>query len=191
MKKAREKYLLIQIQRYKDTQSFSEVYQLLVEPIYRFIFFKVNSREIAEDLTSEVFLKCWRELIKRTEKEPVQHLKAYFYQTARHLVIDHYRSKERKIEVPVEYYQLEITDQGPQKEVEQKVDTDIILQFVKRLKESYQEVIILRHVEELSTREIARVLEKSPVSTRVLLHRANQALKREYEKAARTTKKTT
>lgn len=186
MKKAREKYLLIRIQRYQDAQSFSEVYQLLVEPIYRFIYFKVSNKEIAQDLTSEVFLRCWRDLIGRGEKEPVQHLKAYFYQIARNLVIDHYRSRERKVEVPVEYYEVEIADQEVQRKVEEKVDSYIILKLVRKLKESYQEVIILRHVEGLSTREIARVLEKTPVSTRVLLHRANQALKREYEKTAIT-----
>ena len=73
--------------------------------------------------------------------------------------------------------------------VEARIDSEFVLEFVKKLKESYQEIIILRHIEELSLAEISKILGKSPVSTRVLLHRANQALKREYEQATTTSQR--
>ena len=38
---------------------FSKIYDRYIDKIYRFIFFKVNSQEIAQDLTSETFLKTW------------------------------------------------------------------------------------------------------------------------------------
>lgn len=187
MKKIREKYLLVRIQQDKDADSFSQVYNYLVEPIYRFVYFKVSDTETARDLTAEVFLKCWKELTSsRQGKVQIQHLRAYFYKTARHLVIDYYRSSQQTKELPIQEG-IPIPDvENVHQKVEARIDSEFVLEFVKKLKESYQEIIILRHIEELSLAEISKILGKSPVSTRVLLHRANQALKREYEQA--TTK---
>ena len=40
-------------------EQFSQIYDQYIEKIYRFVYLKVNSQEIAEDLTSKVFLKGW------------------------------------------------------------------------------------------------------------------------------------
>ena len=57
--KFQEKLLLIRLQK-KDPEAFAQIYDLYVTPIYRFIYFKVSSKQDAEDLTSEVFLKIWQ-----------------------------------------------------------------------------------------------------------------------------------
>ena len=54
----KEKYLIFRAKN-KDADAFSRVYDLYVENIYRFIFFKVSSREDAQDLTYDVFLQTW------------------------------------------------------------------------------------------------------------------------------------
>jgi len=69
---------------------FSKIYDRYIDKIYRFIFFKVNSQEIAQDLTSETFLKGWESFKNGTKIENPQ---AYLYKTARNLVIDFYREK--------------------------------------------------------------------------------------------------
>ena len=177
--KAREKYLLLQLQQQPDEASFSEIYEYLVEPLYRFIFFKVSDAERAQDLTSEVFLKCWREL--KEKRVVIKHLRPYFYRTARNLVVDYYRQKSENLplEAAIDHPSTETGHQ----EVEAKIDSDQVLQIVRRLKSSYQEIILLHYVDEMTLSEISQILNKTPVATRVLLHRANQALKREYEQA--------
>ncbi len=185
MSKIQEKLLLLQIQHQRDAASFTKLYELLAEPIYRFIFFKVSDDETAKDLTSEVFIRTWKELIDTNAKD-VKHLKAYVYRIARNLVIDHYRKKDvLTVSVSLEEVQtLPVTEEITAKGVEIKIDSERILALTQQLKSSYQEIILLRYVEDLSISEIAQIIAKSPVSTRVLLHRANQALKREYEKLA-------
>lgn len=184
MNKTRQKYLLIRIQKYGDAQSFSELYEALVDPIYRFIYFKVNDKELAQDLTSEVFLKSWRQLTtKRTNEQPVKHLKAFIYVIARNRVIDYYRSAQKAKEIPITHQIEQLSgSEEKQEELMAKIDSGYVLNVIQQLKSSYQEILILRHVEELSLSEIAHLLQKTPVATRVMLHRANQALKREYEK---------
>lgn len=185
MNKAREKYLLIRIQQHKDAKCFTELYQALVDPIYRFIYFKVNDAETAQDITSEVFLKGWKALTAE-ESRNVKHLRAFFYTVARNLVIDYYRSAARQKEVELDDSIREgIEDIQAGEKVHVQIEYQEVLAVIRILKDSYQEVLILRHVEDLSLTEIAKILEKSPVATRVLLHRANQALKREYEKTAK------
>jgi len=182
--KAREKILLVKIQKYQDKESFTELYQALIDPLYRFIFFKVNDAELAQDLVAEVFLRGWREMTGEKATR-VKHLKAFFYTIARHLVIDYYRSTARQKEVQLlenEGPAVAISSSEPLHEVEVKIESEQILKLVNLLKASYQEIIILRHIEELSLTEISRIIQKSPVATRVLLHRANKALKREYDK---------
>jgi len=183
--KAREKYILIRIQQYKDARSFTELYDALIDPIYRFIYFKVDDTDTAQDITSEVFLKCWKKLTA-DDAQKIKHLRAFFYMVARNAVIDYYRSAARQREVPLnpEYDDQAFVDESSEYQFQIKIEYQQILQVIKLLKDSYQEVLILRHVEDLPLVEISKVLEKSPVATRVLLHRANQALKREYEKTA-------
>lgn len=185
MNKAREKILLVRIQQYQDKESFTEIYQDLVDPLYRFIYFKVNDKELAQDVTAEVFLKGWRELTSDKGKK-IKHVRAFFYTVARNLVIDYYRSSARQKEVQLREYQGQIVEEGtpsPYQAVEVKIATEQILELILILKDSYQEIITLRYIEELSLNEIAQIIKKSPVATRVLLHRANKALIREYDKA--------
>lgn len=169
--------MLLQIQQQADEASFTEIYEVLVDPLYRFIYFKIGDAERAEELTSDVFLKCWRELTQK--RGQIKHLRAYFYMTARNLVVDFYRSKSDN--APIEAAAQVPSSDTPIRDVEVRVDSERILQIVRRLKSSYQEIIVLHYVDGMNLKEISHVLQKSSVATRVLLHRANQALKREYE----------
>lgn len=185
MNKTKEKLLLARIQDQNDPQAFAETYDAFADQIFRFILFKVSDEEIAKDLTSEAFLKIWKGLTS-PKSANVKHLRAYLYTTARRLVIDHYRSKGAKPQESIDAHQDIASDQDILTEVQIKLDQAYVLNFVKQLKDSYQEVIILRYVEELSLNEIGKILDKTPVATRVLLHRAQKALRREYEQSTPT-----
>lgn len=180
MNKFTEQLLLVRIQEGKDQKAFSKLYDLMIDPIYRFVYFKVNDKEVAEDLVADIFLKAWKGLIGDGQK--VKHLKSYLYIIARTRVIDHYRSQAKKLDVVLEEGMNQENSEDLHELVSNKFEVATIKTLLNKLKDSYQEVIILRHVNELSLNEISKVLDKSAGATRVLLHRAEQALKREYEK---------
>ncbi|MFP4514852.1 MAG: RNA polymerase sigma factor [Parcubacteria group bacterium] len=166
----------------KDKQAFIEIYSLYVDDIYRFIYFKVGHREEAQDIASDVFLKAW-DYIVLNKINKSKNLKALFYKIARNSVIDYYRSKRDTS--PLE--SLENTDlkdikQDPQALTEIKHDYERILKLLNKLKEEYKEVIVLKHINELSWDEISQALGKSKGSLRVLLHRATKALEEEDRK---------
>ena len=158
-------------------QTFSQLYDNYVEKIYRFVFIKVNSREIAEDLTSETFLRAWKRF--QDNREKIRNHSAFFYQIARNLVTDYYRGKDKMKVVSAEYDQ--IVDPGINFEDKAVFNSD--LESVKKailcLKDSYQEVIIWHYLDDLSIPEIADLSKKSEGNVRVNLHRALEALKNE------------
>ncbi|KPJ84806.1 hypothetical protein AMJ57_05400 [Parcubacteria bacterium SG8_24] len=174
----KEKFLLFRIRAKKDPEAFGEVYDLYVRPIYRFIYFKVPSAETAEDLTSETFLKAWRYLM---DKRDAQHLQALLYSIARSVVVDWYRATAcERGDVPIDDGRWTELHQAASekllKEVETEFDTTQVLERLRGLKDEYREVIVMKYLDEMSTREIAAVLGKSASHVRVMAHRATKAL---------------
>jgi RNA polymerase sigma-70 factor, ECF subfamily len=162
-------------------QEFSKIYDKYINKIYRFVFLKVNSKDVAEDLCSETFLKAW-ETFKTKDLKLIKNYQAFLYQIARNTVIDYYREKSRTNIISAEFVSIE----DPRTNIEEKSSLDSDLTEVKAvladLKQNYQEVIIWRYVDDLSIKEIAKLLGKPEGTVRVVLHRALKSLKNNLEK---------
>ena len=162
-------------------KKFSKIYDQYVEKIYRFVFLKVSSKEIAQDLCSETFLKCW-EVFNRTEnpssnEQKIENPQAFLYQIARNLVIDHYREKGKYQVVSVEVSPIA----DPRTDLEEKVilnsDLAMIRNHLSSLKDDYQNAILWYYLDDLPICEVAKLLDKSEDATRVLIHRALKSLR--------------
>ncbi len=157
-------------------KEFSKIYDQNINRIYRFNFLKVSSKEIAQDLTSEAFTRAWSSFAKATEdKTKVLNWTAFLYQIARNLVIDHYREKGQFQIVSAAY----VAD--PAINLEEKAilssDAQQIKEAIKDLGQEQQEVVLMRHVEGLSFKEIGEILGKPEGTVRVISHRAIESLK--------------
>lgn len=172
-----EKILLYRVRINQDKEAFGILYDRYVGPLYRFIYFKLSNKEEAEDVTSDVFLKTWQHLARSGSETEINSLKHLLYSIARNAVIDVYRNRARRKEVPIEMgdtiaHPVTISD-----DLDKTQAVDELLQHIKKLKQEYQEVIFLRYVEDLSIHEIATVLGKGSTNVRVTLHRAIKKLK--------------
>jgi len=190
----KEKYFFLKLRVAKDPDAFGELYNIYVDQIFRFIYFKVSRKEEAEDLTAEVFLKTWQ-YINEEKAKKIDNLKAFLYQTARNSVIDFYRKKnptenlfiEQKNEndeMEENWSRNEIVDskKNPLEEMQLNSDVEEVKKALQKLKEEYREAILLKFVEEMSISEIANILGKKKGAVRVLLHRAVQALREAVKK---------
>ncbi|MBI1984788.1 MAG: RNA polymerase sigma factor [Candidatus Wildermuthbacteria bacterium] len=160
-------------------KNFSKIYDQHASRVYRFIFLKVSSQEIAEDLASEVFARAWNSYREESDSEPeIKNLQAYIYQIARNVVVDHYREKGRNKVVSADE-KTNIPDEGLS--MEDKAGIALELERVKKalegLQDDYQDYVIWRYLDELSVPEIAEITGKSEENVRVGIHRAIQALK--------------
>lgn len=167
-------------------KEFGKIYDQYINKIYRFIFVKVNSEEIAQDLCSETFLKGW-EAYKNSENEKIENPSAFLYRIARNLVIDYYRQKGRTQIVSTEA--LPIVDPSPA--IEDKIAFNSDLNQVKiaiaSLKEDYQNALVWYYLDDLPIQKVAKMLDKSEETARVTIHRALKALKDECNKRGHFT----
>jgi RNA polymerase sigma-70 factor (ECF subfamily) len=156
-----------------EQREFLKHYDENVSAIFRYIFLRVNSKETAQDLASEVFLRAWRQVSVNSKQLTVNSPKAFFYKVAKNLVVDFYRSKSRK-EVSLEEITIQIP--SPKDDPSEKTGLELELEPIKKalaqIKDDYAEVVIWHYLDELTISEIAGILDKSEGAVRVMLSRA-------------------
>jgi RNA polymerase sigma-70 factor, ECF subfamily len=162
----------------KDKDAFIEAYDLYVDDIHRFIFFKVGNKEEANDLTSIVFLKTW-EYLKNNSLIDSRTLKALLYKIARTSIVDYYRSRQIVTSIDDEQHKIDVIDesQDATAQVDLNSDLELIQNKLPELKVEYREIIIMRFVNDLTLDEIADITGKHKVNVRVLIFRALKALR--------------
>lgn len=159
----------------KPKKLFNQLYDENIDKIYRFVFLKVNSQDTAQDICSEAFLRCWQVLNKNNKE--LDNPRAFLYQIARNLVIDHYREKGRAQTVSIDVLPIMDADKNLEQEAANRSDIDMVRTYMAGLKEDYKDVIVLRYVEDYSVPEISQMLDKSEGAVRIMLHRALKSLK--------------
>ncbi|HPD55240.1 MAG TPA: RNA polymerase sigma factor [Candidatus Paceibacterota bacterium] len=171
---------LVSQAQHGNAESFGEIYELFVERIYRYIYLKTNNKEEAEDLTQQVFTKAWEALPQfKFYKNPFS---SWLYSIARNLIIDFYRKKKPDFSLDGENAldvvdNLDLVEQFAIQEEVQRV-----LEFINQLPSEQKELLLLRFVDDLSYDEIAAIMNKSPLTLRVIQHRALKRLKGIMEK---------
>ncbi|MDH4240590.1 MAG: sigma-70 family RNA polymerase sigma factor [Phycisphaerae bacterium] len=171
----REQKLVLEVKK-GNKEAFGELYDLYAPKLFRFIRLKVNSQVLAEDLSSESFLRIW-EYLKEQKREIEESFQALLYKTARNLIADYYKKKSSQ-EIFMDDDFREFLSQEPAKdEINSKEIADQIHKALTNIKEEYQNVLIWYYVEELSVPEIAKIMDKSQGAVRVLIHRGLRSLK--------------
>jgi len=159
-----------------DKNAFGEIYELLLDRVYRFIYFRTGNKEDAEDLTETVFIKIWKSI--PSYKNKGLPFEAWVFRIARNIVIDHYRTKKPKITLDENLKDsLPDNKETPEDLLHNEMLKKIILNKMRLLPEAYKEIIILKFIEDKENSEISDILEKPIDQVRVLQSRALKALK--------------
>jgi len=155
---------------------FKKIYDQHIDKIYRFIFLKVSSKEVAQDLAAEAFLRFWQTLDSPTE---IQNTRAFLYQITRNLIIDHYREKSQAQLIPLENIVVKDLSADLEKQALLSSDMGQIYQALTGLKQEHQDAIIFYYLDEFSVPEIAEIMSKTENAVRLVIHRGLEALRRE------------
>lgn len=159
-----------------DREAFAKVYDIYVTPIYRYIFYKVKAHNV-EDLTEILFLKAW-ENIRKYKKRKNTTFKSWLFRIAHNLVVDHYRLNREHSSLQ-EWIPDNKKEADPTRLAQDSLNSDRLKLAMSKLKKNYQQVLILKFVNDLSNTEVSNVLKKSEGSVRILQFRALKALKLE------------
>jgi len=162
----------------KDKDAFIQAYDLYADDIHRFVYFKVGSKEEANDLTSIIFLKTW-DYIKNNSLKDSKTLRALLYKIARTTVVDHYRQRQPNLSLDNEEHKIDVIDESQDvlSQISVNSDLELIRKKLPELKIEYREVLIMRFVNELSLEEISDITGKTKGNIRVLVFRAIKALR--------------
>ena len=158
-------------------EQFSRIYDQYIEKIYRFVYLKVSSQEVAEDVTSKVFLKGWESYQK---DQKINNPGSFLYQIARNAVIDHYREKGRTNTISAEFAgQIVDHKTNLYEKAVFNESFEATKSAIQKLKKDYQDVIIWHYLEDMPIVEIAGILNKPVGTIRVMIHRGLRMLRDE------------
>ena len=155
------------------------------DAVYRYVRYRVASRETAEDVTSEVFMKALRS-IRRYDPDRAAP-RTWLLRIARNAVTDHLRSLQRRGSLHVSLDRVpDLGADTPSQEarVLKQERIQSLLNASRTLRESDQEVLSLRYGSGLDNTEIAEHLGITPNAVAVRLHRALKRLRAAVDETA-------
>lgn len=133
---------------------FWQIYERYVDKIYKFVYLKVNWQEIAEDITSDVFVSALNKISSFKINED-SNLNAWLYRIAHNKVIDYYKSN--KIEDNIDNCIELAMNTDYAKTIDNKDKLKEIFDYIKTLKKEHRDVFFYRFWEDLSYKEISEI----------------------------------
>ncbi len=165
-----------------DKEAFGTVYESYFTQIYRYIYFRVKNKELAEDLVQTVFIRIFVNLDSFNPKYP----RAYFFTVAKNIITDHWRKKKDISFDETDGVFTNIMAEGddPLEQVEKQEKQEKIHQALQTLPEDQKEALSLRFIHQFSNQEISEVMEKKEPAVRQLQSRGIKKLRQHFKTVA-------
>lgn len=167
--------ILIQASR-GDMEAFEKIYKAACGFVYSVALRITNSKEDAEDIIQDVFIKIYKNLKKFQFRSS---FKTWLYRITTNIAINHYRriSKERNRRVDYDVaIKTESTPDATGEIIDREDNERLVASLLDLLNPDQRACIILREIEGLNYREISEVLKININTVRSRLRRARLAL---------------
>ncbi len=175
---------LVDLARDGDAEAFGLLYDHYSKSVYRFVFYRVSSQALAEDLTSETFFRALRSMTGFQWQG--KDFGAWLMTIARNLVVDHYKSGRARLEtVTDDLTAQDATTAGPEDEVISRLTAEALLEALAKLPDEQQTCLVMRFLNENSIAETAQVLGRSEGAIKQLQLRAVRNLAKLMPSSAR------
>ena len=161
-----------------DAEAFGALYDHYVDLVYRYVYYRVGSHALTEDLTSETFLRALRRMPSFNWQG--RDFGAWLVTIARNLVADHFKSGRYRLEICTADL-LEppgLAQDGPERVVLDSMVHRTLLEAVRNLGSEQQECVVLRFLHGLSVAETALIMGKKTGAIKALQYRAVRSLAR-------------
>ncbi|MBN1177772.1 MAG: sigma-70 family RNA polymerase sigma factor [Anaerolineae bacterium] len=170
---------LLRRARAYDEDALSAIYDQYAPMIYAYLYRRVQDAQLAEDLTSEVFLRMLQAI--RAEKGWKTSFRAWLYRIAHNLVVDHYRKQPPAPDLALRE-ELTAAQSTLDSVISERLSRQRLWAAISSLTPDQQHVIALRFGQHVTSQEIAEVMDKSVSAVESLQHRALAALRRMLER---------
>ena len=151
---------LVELARDGDSEAFGMLYDHYNGSVYRFLYYRVGSVQLAEDLTSETFFRALRSI--SSFRWQGKDFGAWLMTIARNLTTDHYKSSRTRLESPTEdMTSHDGSTEGPETTVLAALSNAALLRALRELPPEQQECLVLRFLQGLSIAETGQILGRS------------------------------
>jgi RNA polymerase sigma-70 factor (ECF subfamily) len=151
---------LVELARGGDCEAFGQLYDHYQPSVYRFLYYRTRSHTLAEDLTSETFLRALRNMagFRWQGKD----FGAWLMTIGRNLCTDHFKAGRTRLELTTEDMGAhDDTTDGPEHEVLAGLTNQVLLDGLRKLSDEQRDCLIMRFLQGLSIAETARALGRS------------------------------
>jgi RNA polymerase sigma-70 factor (ECF subfamily) len=151
---------LVELARDGDSEAFGQLYDHYHGSVYRFVFYRTRSQTLAEDLTSETFVRALRNMsgFRWQGKD----FGAWLMTIARNLCTDHFKAGRTRLELTTEDMGLhDDATEGPENAVLAGLTNEVLLDGLRQLSDEQRDCLIMRFLQGLSIAETAEVLGRS------------------------------
>lgn len=170
------------------TQYFSRLIDNYKHMIYNVAYRMSNNSQEAEDIAQETFLRAFQSL---AHFNPAYKFSTWLYQIALNITRDRLKKREihpYSLDAPIESEEAESSPlepadftHNPEQIITQREEAELIQKAINSLPLKYREVIILRHIQDLSYIEISHILKLPESTVKIRLFRAREQLKKILE----------
>ena len=166
---------LVDLAKEGDAEAFGQLYDHYVTGVFRFIYYRVGSQQLAEDLTSETFVRGLRAIQRFNWLG--KDFGAWLTTIARNLVADHFKSSRSRLEIVSDTIPEGTTHApSPEQEVLSLISNDMLLGAVSGLPAEQRDCILMRFIQGLSIAQTAAALGRSEGAVKQLQLRAVRSL---------------
>jgi len=170
-----------------DPARFEALYRKYLAQVYSFAFYELRDHHEAEDATERTFLAALANLARFEERarpadgDGASTFRVWLFQIARNAVAEHRRRTRRRPQVPLDAAARVADPLDVEATAVRHDTTAAAVRAISHLPSDRRQALILRFVDEMSTREIAGILGRSEGAIRVLIHRALRTIARELD----------
>lgn len=151
---------LVELARQGDSEAFGQLYDHYHASVYRFLYYRLGSVPLAEDLTAETFFRALRSM--SSFRWQGKDFGAWLMTIARNLTTDHFKAGRTRLESTTEDMStLDTTTDGPEGAVLTSLTNEALLAALSELPTEQRECLVMRFLQGLSIAETAEVLDRS------------------------------
>jgi RNA polymerase sigma-70 factor, ECF subfamily len=170
-----------------DPARFEALYRKYLAQVYSYAYYELRDHHEAEDATERTFLAAltglgrFEERARPADGEGASTFRVWLFRIARNVVADRRRRRGRRPEASLDQAAAVAGPHDVEADAALRDDAAAAWRAVGRLRGDRRRAVILRFVDEMSTAEIAGILDRSEGAVRVLIHRALRSVARDLD----------
>lgn len=172
-----EEQRLLKLAQAGNTEAFAQLYRANVQLIFRYLYYRLNDIQLAEDFTADVFTRALKDLA--TYQDMGKPFVAWLYRIAHARAVDYYRQTDRRgldDELDEAFHTSQSVSEAIDANLLRKQMAQALHLAITQLIPSQQQVVLLRFIEDKSLEETAIIMDKKANAIKALQHRALKTL---------------